>query len=195
MSVPVHTMLYWQNNMGLSERIEGLLFYKASPMKLSLLCKTLEVENDELESALQKLQEHLAERGIRLLRTDTEVQLVTAPELDPLIESVRKDEMKRDIGKAGAETLSIILYKGPISRSEIDRIRGVNSSFILRNLLIRGLIEREMAKNNALFSITPSLLAHLGISNKTELPNYAVVLDSLEKFEQQQQGQETVVYE
>ncbi len=103
--------------------------------------------------------------------------------------------MKRDIGKAGAETLSIVLYKGPISRSEIDRIRGVNSSFILRNLLIRGLVEREVVKNNALFSITPSLLAHLGISNKTELPNYAQVLDELEKFEQQQNEQETVVYE
>jgi segregation and condensation protein B len=180
--------------MELSEKIEGLLFYKASPMKLSLLCKTLEVQNPELEEALKTLHTQLEGRGVRLLRTDTEVQMVTAPELDPLIETVRKDEMKRDIGKAGAETLSIILYKGPISRSEIDRIRGVNSSFILRNLLIRGLIEREMVKNNALFSITPALLAHLGISNKTELPNYANVLDSLEKFDQQQE-QETAVYE
>ena len=182
--------------MELFAKIEGLLFYKASPVKLSSLCKSLEVSEDVLKEGIQKLKEHLQGSGIMLLHTDTEVQLVTAPELDTLIESVRKDEMKRDIGKAGAETLSIILYKGPISRSEIDRIRGVNSSFILRNLLIRGLIEREVVKNNALFSITPSLLAHLGIADKTQLPRYAQVLDELEKFEQQQKDQEeTVVYE
>lgn len=181
--------------MELSQNIEGLLFYKATPMKKTALCKQFEVGEEELNTALSTLKGRLQSGAIRLLETDLDVQLVTAPELDALIESVRKDEMKRDIGKAGAETLAIILYKGPISRAEIDRIRGVNSSFILRNLLVRGLIEREAVKNMAQFSVTPTLLSHLGITHKSELNNYASVLDELEKFEASQTEQETAAYE
>lgn len=176
--------------MELSQNIEGLLFYKASPLRKSALCKQFEVDEAVLSAALEAIRSRLNGGALMLAETDAEVQLLTVPELDPLIEAVRKDEMKRDIGKAGAETLAIILYKEPVSRAEIDRIRGVNSSFILRNLLIRGLIERGMEKNAALFSITPALLAHLGIANKTELPDYAKVLDQLEKFEADQIEQE-----
>ncbi len=176
--------------MELSQNIQGLLFYKALPVRKSTLCKQFDVDPATLQSAIEILTKQLQGSALMLIQTDTEIHLATIPELDALIESVRKDEMKRDIGKAGAETLAIVLYKGPISRAEIDRIRGVNSSFILRNLLVRGLVEREVEKNNALFSITPSLLAHLGISSKTELPDYAKVLDQLEKFEAEQKEQE-----
>lgn len=181
--------------MDLSQNIEGVLFYKAMPMKKSALCKLFDVDEVTLNNALSVLKARLLNGALRLSETESEIQIVTASELDALIESVRKDEMKRDIGKAGAETLAIVLYKGPISRAEIDRIRGVNSSFILRNLLIRGLVEREIEKNNALFSVTTLLLSHLGITHKTELPNYASVLDQLEKFEALQNEQETVAYE
>jgi len=176
--------------MELSQNIEGLLFYKASPLRKTALCKQFEVDEPTLKIALEALKTRLEGSALMLVETESEVQLMTVPELDPLIESVRKDEMKRDIGKAGAETLAIVLYKGPVSRAEIDRIRGVNSSFILRNLLVRGLVERETEKNSSLFSITPALLSHLGVSNKTELRDYAKVLDQLEKFEEQQKEQE-----
>jgi segregation and condensation protein B len=181
--------------MELSNQIEGLLFYKASPLKKSYLAKTLGVDDAALAEALRTLGERLMGSALRLVETEAEVQLVTAPELDSLIESVRKDEMRRDIGKAGAETLAIILYKGPISRAEIDRIRGVNSSFILRNLMVRGLIERETEKNISRFFATPALLAHLGIGNVTQLPQYAQVLDQIEKFEAQQKEEDTTTYE
>lgn len=176
--------------MELSDKIEGVLFYKASPMKRSALCKLFDIDEAQLTTALSALTTRLSSGATRLLQTENEVQLVTAPELDELIESIRKDEMRRDIGKAGAETLAIVLYKGPITRAEIDRIRGVNSSFILRNLLIRGLVERTQEKNSSLFSVTPALLAHLGISNKTQLPQYASILDTLEKFELAQQAED-----
>ncbi len=172
--------------MDVSQKLEGVLFYKATPMKKQALAKLFDVSLEDIQNASAVLKSRLEHSGIRLLETESELQLVTAPELDGLLEGVRKEELKRDIGKAGAETLAIVLYKGPVSRAEIDRIRGVNSSFILRNLLIRGLIERGSEKNISLFSVTPALLAHLGITNKMELPNYAAVLDSLEKFEAEQ---------
>ena len=164
-------------------RLEGLLFYKGTPQKKLALLQVLGVEEDDLNAATEALNERLSSGATRLIETETELQLVVAPELDTLIETVRKDELKRDIGKAGAETLAIILYKGPITRPEIDRIRGVNSAFILRNLLVRGLIERTTAGKTYQFDITPALLAHLGITSKLELPDYSVILDQLEQFE------------
>jgi len=171
--------------MELSQQIEGLLFYKASPVKFSQLEKIFDVNNEALSATLTTLQERLSKGAVRLALTETDVQLVTAPELDELIESVRKDELKRDIGQAGAETLAIVLYKGPISRVEIDRIRGVNSAFILRNLMVRGLVEKNTEGKLHTFGVTQILLSHLGVTNKMDLPNYGTVLDQLERFEQQ----------
>lgn len=169
--------------MPLDIAIEGVLFYKASAIKKQELLKFFECTPEQLTAALASLRERLFGGGTRLLETDTHVQLVSAPELDELIDGLRKDELKRDIGKAGAETLAIILYRGQATRAEVDRIRGVNSSFIIRNLLIRGLIERSTEGKNHVFTITPQLLAHLGVGNKVDLPEYAAVLDQIEQFE------------
>jgi len=170
--------------MPLDILIEGLLFYRSAPQKKALLEKMYDVSTEDFRAALDVLRERLTQGATRLLETDTDVELVTAPELAPFIEALRKGDIKSDIGKAGAETLSIILYRNPITRSEIDRIRGVNSSFILRNLLIRGLIERSQAKQGSgyTFSVTPSLLAHLGVTDTRELTDFARITDALETF-------------
>jgi len=101
-----------------------------------------------------------------------------------LIESLRKQDLTGDIGKAGAETLAIILYREPVARVEIDRIRGVNSSFILRNLLMRGLITRESITGHGYqFRISPSLLQHLGVTNKRELPQFSEFMNAVDTFD------------
>ena len=177
--------------MDLDVRIEGVLFYKAAPQKISALAKLFEVSEDEVNVALQILGERLIGGATRLILTATECELVTTPALDPIIETIRRDEMRRDIGKAGAETLAIILYRGPIARADIDRIRGVNSSFILRNLMLRGLVVREQFGKQNTFAVTPELLAQLGITRAQELPDYSTILDTLEQFEAVQ-SQETL---
>lgn len=177
--------------MTLEQKLEGVLFYKATPMKKNALLKLFACSAEELAVATENLSERLKSGATRLLVTETEVELVTAPELDELIESIRKDEMKRDIGKAGAETLAIILYRGPLTRVEIDRIRGVNSSFILRNLLVRGLIEKDTAGKHIQYRGTTELLAHLGITQKTELPEFTTIMNTLDAFEAEQAKAET----
>jgi segregation and condensation protein B len=170
--------------MPLDILIEGLLFYRGTPLNKSTLCKEFSVDADGLAVAISALSTRLEAGALRLIETDTDIQLVTAPTLAPFIEQIRKADLKKDIGKAGAETLAIILYRKSISRSEIDHIRGVNSSFILRNLMTRGLIERHpTAKGSGYtFSITPTLLAHLGVSSTKELPDFARITDALESF-------------
>ena len=164
--------------------IEGLLFYKSSPQKKRTVIKLLGVSEEEFSIAVTTLKERLSTGATRIIETEDEIQLVTSPELAPVIEELRKSELKADIGKAGAETLAIVLYREPISRAEIDSIRGVNSSFILRNLLIRGLVDKVQNKKKGSydFVITPALLAHLGVTHKHELPDFAKIADTLENF-------------
>ena len=151
------------------------------------------MQPEEIESALDTLARALSTRGVRLLSTDTSVQLVSAPEASELIDQLRKEELTADIGKAGAETLAIILYRGPLSRIEIDRIRGVNSTFIIRNLLIRGFVERRAHPTDSrsfIYAITPTLLQHLGITKREELPDFADVMNALDIFEKQDAAEE-----
>lgn len=164
--------------------VEGLLFYKSAPQKKQAVMKLFGITDIELAAAIQTLQSRLLTGATRLIETSEDIQLVACPELAPIIETLRKNELKADIGKAGAETLAIVLYQEPISRAEIDRIRGVNSSFILRNLLIRGLIERSQNKNHTgyVFTISPALLAQLGVTTKSQLPDFSAVATALEQF-------------
>lgn len=164
--------------------IEALLFYKAAPQKKSSLAKLLEADGEEFAGALTTLRERLTKGALRLIETDNELELVTAPEVAPMIESLRRDELSADIGKAGAETLAIILYKGHASRAEIDNIRGVNSAYILRTLMARGLIERSAGARGGghRFAPTTNLLAHLGVTHRHELTDFSAIMNKLDTF-------------
>jgi len=170
--------------MDLDIQIEALLFYKATPQKIKNISKLFNVSEETLNESLEKLKNRLKSGATRLIGTETEIQIVTAPELSEFIESLRKQELNNDIGKAGAETLSIVLYREPISRIEIDRIRGVNSSFILRNLLIRGLVVRESITGQGFqFRTSPKLLQHLGIERKQDLPRFSEFMNAIDEFD------------
>lgn len=170
--------------MNLDVLIEALLFYKAAPQSKQKLIKFFSVSEKDFSTALSNLKSRLETGATRLIETETEIQIATSPDLADFVETLRKQDLTGDIGKAGAETLAIVLYQEPISRVEIDRIRGVNSSFILRNLLMRGLITRESITGNGFqFRISSKLLQHLGVANKTELPRFSEFLNAIEAFD------------
>ncbi len=163
--------------MTLDARIEAILFWKAEPIKISKLATLLDKQEGDIRDALDDLKEKLEERGVALIEWEDEVALSTAPGVSELIESMTKEELMKDLGKAGLETLSIVLYKGPISRADIDYVRGVNSAFILRNLSVRGLISKEENK----YKPTMELISHLGMKNIEELPDKESILAELDK--------------
>ncbi len=175
--------------MPLDILLEGLLFYKSEPLKKATLIKQFAVSEADFALTLAALRARLEAGATRLLETTDTIELVSAPALAPFIEELRKQDIKADLGKAGAETLAIILYKGPVTRAEIERIRGVNSSFILRNLLIRGLIERSQEKKGTgyAFTISSQLLSELGVTRIEELVDFARITDALEKFDASQE--------
>jgi segregation and condensation protein B len=178
--------------MHLEQHVEAILFWKGEPLTLTELSKLLSVTEAEVRTAVHNLQAHLLNRGIILMKTgkeethDEAVMLGTSPEAGALIEKITKDELQKDLGKASLETLSIILYKGPVKRSDIDYIRGVNSTFILRNLLIRGLIDKKPAPHDArasVYSASFDLLSHLGVTEVKNLPNFELVQEELKNFQ------------
>lgn len=170
------------NNTSL--QIEGLLFWKGESMTIKELSKILSTDEKEIENALRVLDQSLSSRGIKLVRNENTVELRTDSSMSDLIERLTKEELDKDLGRAGLETIAIILYEGPISRKEIDYIRGVNSQFIIRNLMIRGLIEKIENTDGRGFSYKPTieLLSHLGISSIEQLPEYKEIKEKLNKI-------------
>ena len=114
--------------------------------------------------------------------------MATLPEFAPLVEKLTKGEMREELTPATQETLAIIAYAGPIGRNEIEYIRGVNSSFTLRNLLIRGLIDRAPDPNRAnayLYALSIDVLKYLNIQKTEELPEFKKYKDVSEAFRKQ----------
>lgn len=169
----------------LRDKIEALLFALGRPLSRAELSSMLAVEEGALKEALEQLSHK--EGGITVVDDGREVELRVQAQNAALIERVRKDEYSRDIGKAGLEVLSAILYRGPLTRSEVDFIRGVNSSQTMRTLTLRGLIRKvpnPRDERSFLYEPTTELLSQLGVSRPQDLPEYAQVREKLAALEE-----------
>lgn len=172
-------------SLSLESKIEALLFWKAETLSIKKIASILNKDIEEIKNAIKTLRESLRGRGITLIEWEEDVTLGTAKEVSELIETLNKEELSKDLGKAGLETLSIILYQGPISRVDIDYIRGVNSQFIVRNLLVRGLIEKvdnPLDQRSFLYKPSLQLLSYLGISKIEDMPDFESVRKDIELF-------------
>ncbi len=180
-------------NTELVQKIEAILFYTAEEIEEKELAKILEVRPEEITVALAELNEVLSSRGVRLVRHDTAVILTTAPEMSGAIEKMIRTERERDLGRAGLETLTIIAYKGPVIKKEIEYIRGVNSDYILRNLLLRSLVKKSTEEENgkALYTLTTEALLHLGLSHIEDLPEYEKIKKTLDAHTHSEKNTDT----
>lgn len=177
----------------LSVHIEALLFTLGRPLSRNELIKQLQVSAEALEEAISGLKQ-AASRGIVLVDDGATLELRAAAASASLIERIRKEEYSRDIGRAGLEALSAILYRGPLTRAEIDFIRGVNSSQTLRTLTMRGLVRRisnPKDERSFLYEPTTELFAQLGVSDAEDLPEYAEVRSKLASLEEAYRLKET----
>lgn len=171
--------------MEISKQIEALLFFKGEPVNITFLAKTLKISEDEVLEGLRTLEQSLSGRGIVLMQNVNEYMLGTAPQMGPIIESLLKEELSKDLGKAGLETLATVLYRGPILRSEINYLRGVNSNYILRSLLVRGLIEKvDQGGRSTAYQPTFELLSYMGVNKVSDLPGYEETTKAVEEFKQ-----------
>lgn len=157
--------------------IESLLFIHGEPLSHARIAKALGVPEKEIEAGLETLRARYddADSGLVLIEKGKEAEIATRPENAGPVERLIVSDREETLGKATLETLSVVAYRSPVSRAAIDAIRGVNSSFALRSLLLRGLIERRPNPLDAReYEYEPSLrlLELLGIRSIEELPDY-----------------------
>ncbi|PIP55786.1 MAG: hypothetical protein CO183_00760 [Candidatus Zambryskibacteria bacterium CG_4_9_14_3_um_filter_42_9] len=169
--------------MILESKIEAILFFKNEPVSVTDLVKWLAEEEDAIKGALTNLSLSYKGHGIVVVSDGEIASLGTHTEMGELLASLQKEELSRELGRAGLETLALVLYKGPVSRREIDHIRGVNSGFIIRSLMIRGLIERTEGEGRSYsYKATLKLLEYLGVTSRENLPEYGSAFKKLEEF-------------
>ncbi len=156
--------------------IESLLLASGKPVSIALLKKTLDLSTEVLEQTLEDMvrRYNTQESGIHLIVHDGTVVFTTNPATAEIVRVFLKQEMIGELTRPSLETLTIIAYRGPITKPEIEQIRGVNCSLILRNLLIRGLIEErdDTTRLQSVYTVAVDFLKHLGIHCVQELPDY-----------------------
>ncbi len=163
-----------QGDLTLPALLESLLFVADGPASVSRLAEALQVSVQEVEQALRELEAALQTRGLRLERIGSRVQMVTAPPAAAAVERFLGLSEQRKLSPAALETLAIIAYRQPVSRPQIEAIRGVNSDSVLRTLLTTGLIEEvgraAVIGRPILYGTTFTFLQHFGLSRLEDLP-------------------------
>lgn len=171
-------------------QLEALLFSEGAPIARKKLMQLLDITGEELSKAITDLTDRKQGTGVTVIATAQDVALAVSPEATAIVKDAFERELGKEIGDAGLEVLSIVLYRGPSTRAQIDYIRGVNTSWTIRMLAARGLIERIPNPKDAreyLYQPTVELLAHLGVRSAQELPEYAKISSELAAFEEKQE--------
>lgn len=162
--------------MSLLPQIEAILFVASKPLSIKAIATALQKQEADIQEAIETvaLRYNNPDSGIRILINDTMVQMMTNSDYAHIVDQFVKHEISEELTKAQLETLTIIAYRGPVTRPEIEQIRGVNCAVIIRNLLIRGLIDEQEEKHDLVPTYTLSLeaMAHLGITSREDLPEY-----------------------
>lgn len=163
----------------LAQKIEALLFYAAEPLSFKVLGELCDVSADAIVKAVDEIEAAIAGHSLCVLRDSKTVSLVTTSEVSDVIEQYAKKDREAPLSPAASEVLAIVAYTNGVSKHEIDFIRGVNSQYTLRALMMRGLILKDGTDNGSVkYRGTSELLAFLGITSWDQLVNKKELIDS-----------------
>lgn len=163
--------------MDIEAKIEGVLLAHGDPIGMEKLAKAIGESAETTVGAIDRLRSDYLEhsRGFAILKHGNSVQLVSCEACGEYIKRLKKVEDETALSPAALEVLSIVAYRGPMTRAEIELIRGVHCGSVLRSLALRGLVERtEVSEDGRSYSYAPSfaLLKLFGIASVRELPDY-----------------------
>lgn len=155
-----------------AKKIEALLFVAGEAVSKKDLAKLIEGSEALVQESLQELEQELMGDGLSLVQTATHAQLVTAPAVSNYLAQFLENE-EAPLSKPASEVLALVAYRGPISRLDIEAIRGVDCRQTLRSLKFRGFIAPASSGTKVpLYDITEDFFQHLGITKREELPNF-----------------------
>jgi segregation and condensation protein B len=179
-----------QTPLDIPAALEALLFVSAEPVTPSQLAMVLELSASAVEQGLQQLDSELQTRGLRLQRHGGRVQLTTAPEIAETVERLLGMETTSRLSRAALETLAIVAYQQPVTRPQIEMVRGVSSDGVMKSLLGKGLVQEvgrtEGPGRPILYGTTPDFLQHFGLNSLMDLP--ALNLPEVENGENHDEG-------
>jgi segregation and condensation protein B len=160
--------------LDLNARIEALLFVSPELISIPQIANALNSSVREVEKSLEELDMLLTNRGIRLQRVSRSVQLITAPEISADVQRFLDLEETSRLSRAALEVLAIVAYQEPVTRPQIDAVRGVNSDSVMRTLLRHGLVD-EVGRTDGpgrpfIYATTSDFLNHFGLTSIEELP-------------------------
>ena len=162
--------------MSTISKIESVLFVASKPLLTKKIAAVLKISEKETLEFLKELQSkhNNADSGIAVLQNGDEWQMVASAENKETSENFLKSELSGELTRPQLETLTVVSYCGPITKPELEQIRGVNCGLILRNLMLRGLVKENEDGANLLpvYEVTMDYLRHLGINSLQDLPNY-----------------------
>jgi segregation and condensation protein B len=162
--------------MNIKRSIESLLFVSPKPLSLKELADVLDKKTEEIEKNLQELISDCKnnDRGVLVIENSKKYQMSSSPESAAIVQKFMQSEVSGELTPASLETLTIIAYRGPIKKKDIEKIRGINCSLILKNLLIRGLVEEKSADEveDNIYTVSLDFVKFLGISSLSDLPDY-----------------------
>ncbi len=163
-------------NLMLTTKLEAILFAIAKPITVDQLKKQLGVSSEVIDEAVQEIQKryNTPQCGIHLFEVNGSIQFVSNPDVGEDVAQFLKKEASGPLTRPSLETLAVIAYRGPVTKPEIEQVRGVNCGIILRNLLIRGLIEEQedAARLQSVYCVSMDFLKELGLHNQEALPRF-----------------------
>ena len=156
--------------------VEAILFVTGNAVETREIARVLDITDAELEETLDALESgyDFDRRGLRLLRFGAHVQLATRPDYAPYVEKLLQPVQKQSLSQAVMETLAVIAYRQPVTKAEIEQIRGVKCDYSVQSLVSKGLIEevgrKETLGRPILYGTTDAFLRHFCISSVADLP-------------------------
>ena len=168
----------------LDEIVESLLFLSGNGLKVADIAAQLEVKTSDVNAAVKRLKEKYGGKsGIHLLSYNGKIQFASNPAYSDVIACVLNPIRERDLSNAALETIAIIAYRQPVTRLDIEQIRGVNSEYTVQMLLKNNLIEvvgrKEAVGKPLLFGTTDEFLKRFQLECLDELPDYETLLESI----------------
>jgi segregation and condensation protein B len=172
-----------EQKLSLEACVEALLFVAGEPVPVERLASILGVDSDQVEAALETLAWLYATRGLRIQRHGRRVQIVTAPEMAEVVRALLGLDLSGKLSPAALETLAIVAYQQPVTRAQVEAVRGVNSDTVIRTLINRGLVEEqgrlEQPGRPILYGTTFEFLQQFGLSSLDQLPPLQMEEDAL----------------
>ena len=165
-------------NPKLTSELESLLLVADKPVSVKELSQVTTAMVSDVQKSLAELICEYQERGIKIIKKGEYYSLVTDPKNSTVVSKFLNEELRHDLSDASLETLSIITYKQPITRIEIEEIRGASSDQLIRNLMIRGLISevgrKETPGRPILYGTTMEFLQYFGLNSEDEIPKFDI---------------------